>query len=330
MSFTGEDPFGKTVELTGKHIVGDGVIFRLGGPQMLIKDSTMILLADRRFMLFSLPDLKFLGYRGELGEGPDEFNYPQLVPSADSSLLCGLWETTNQKIYGLSKTGEIVPVAFPMQKGGRAFARTFQFNPAPGDYIFTDATPSGREISRATIKEDSTVSVRQIYDLDLDPQWKDRGKFTANNGFLAVNPQRDRMAYAYNYYKVIKFMDMEGRIVRTLDFGGDVFDRKTLHIPDGLDRNVTQYWRAYATDDYVYFYYIGKKPEDIMRERKEAGESYNPYMWIEQYDWNGNPVKRYKILGQSGIFAVDEKTGKLYVASFYDDDPFYVYDLPVF
>lgn len=123
---------------------------------------------------------------------------------------------------------------------------------------------------------------------------------------------------------------MEGRVVRTLDFGGDVFDRKTIHIPDGLDRNVTQYWRAYATDDYVYFYYIGKKPEDIMRERKEAGENYKPYMLIEQYDWNGNPVKRYKIIGQSGVFAVDEKTGKLYVASFYDDDPFYVYDLPVF
>ena len=66
-----------------------------------------------------------------------------------------------------------------------------------------------------------------------------------------------------------------------------------------------------------------------MRERKEAGDNYRPYMVIEQYDWNGNPVKRYK-LDQGGVFAVDEKAGKLYVASFYDDDPFYVYDLPVF
>ena len=38
------------------------------------------------------------------------------------------------------------------------------------------------------------------------------------------------------------------------------------------------------------------------------------YIFVEQYDWNGNPIKRYK-LDDWGYFCVDENNSKIYLVS---------------
>jgi hypothetical protein len=61
-------------------------------------------------------------------------------------------------------------------------------------------------------------------------------------GSFALNPREKRMVYAYKYYKIIKFMDLDAKEVKTLDFKGVGFEEKTLHIADGLDMNVSHYF----------------------------------------------------------------------------------------
>lgn len=108
---------------------------------------------------------------------------------------------------------------------------------------------------------------------------------------LCTNPGRDRMVYAYKYTKIIKFMDMEAKTVRTLNFEQSEFDEKTLTVRDGLDANVTHYMQVLPTRDYVYVTHSGRSPYVVAAENTKG----NNYMYLEKYDWNGNPVKRYKL-----------------------------------
>ena len=126
------------------------------------------------------------------------------------------------------------------------------------------------------------------------------------------------MAYAYKYFKIIKFMDLEAETVRTINFARDDFDDKTPYIIDGLDQNITHYWGACAQENYVYFLYSGRTPYEVVR----AAQKENYYIYIEQYDWNGIPIRKYK-LDQWGYFTVDEKNEKLYLTSTNHDDPFF-------
>ena len=57
-----------------------------------------------------------------------------------------------------------------------------------------------------------------------------------------------------------------------------------------------------------------------------AAQKENYYIYVEQYDWNGIPIRKYK-LDQWGYFTVDEKNEKLYLTSTNHDDPFFEYNL---
>jgi len=117
-------------------------------------------------------------------------------------------------------------------------------------------------------------------------------------------------------------MDLEAQTVKTVNFEREKFDESSLHVANGLDQNVTHYWGACAGNDYVYFLYSGRTPVEVMRENNK-GEHY---IYVEQYDWNGNPVHKYK-LDRWGYFTIDEKNKLIYLASTNDDDPFFTFQL---
>ena len=65
--------------------------------------------------------------------------------------------------------------------------------------------------------------------------------------------------------------------------------------------------------------------QDADGSRREQRRS-KYYAFIEQFDWNGNPVRRYRI-DNWGYFAVDESRKALYVISTTDEFPFVKYEL---
>ena len=118
-------------------------------------------------------------------------------------------------------------------------------------------------------------------------------------------------------------MDMNGKSVRTLNFEKEKFDQTSIYKLNGLDANVTHYWGVSPTDDYVYFLYSGRIPADVVREQNK-GEYY---IYVEKYDWNGNPVKRYKLHDFCVYNVIDPKASTLIMTTYYHDDPFVVYHL---
>ena len=45
------------------------------------------------------------------------------------------------------------------------------------------------------------------------------------------------------------------------------------------------------TRDYVYITYSGRTPYVVAAENNKGKH----HMYVEKYDWNGNPVKKYKL-----------------------------------
>ncbi len=316
-----KDPFGEIVGLTGEPLETDSVIFRLSGPEMIVKEGRFVMKnrGTAPFMQFGLPDMAFLGEYGKMGSGPDEYVYPTLVPTTDPDLLCYVFEQSNQKLYRFLPTGELEYYPFPFSdKTANHLSDKELVNLAPDDFIYVESSATGKSIFRSTRSTDS-VATREVYSLGLNPKRKSPFSYI---GDFVVNARRDRMAYAYKYFKIIKFMDLEGKSVRTVNFEREEFSESTLYKVNGLDQNVTHYWGACAGEDYVYFLYSGRTPMEVNREwgKKQF------YIFVEQYDWNGTPIRTYK-LDQWGYFTVDEKNKCLYLASPNYDDPFFVYHL---
>ena len=320
--YKNKDPFGETIELSGEQIEADTVIFKVGETEMIVKDDILVVKngGEHMFMFFQLPEFKFLGYGGKRGGGPDEFNFPELVPTTDPELLCYVLESTNQKLYSVNKNREIRLYDFPFTKAKQQlFSDKQVINIDPDDFVYVETSDTGKSIFRSERIGDS-ISNREVYNLALNPKRKGWANYI---GSFAAHPEQNRMVYAYKYFKILKFMDLEAKTIKTINFEKEEFDESSNYRINGMDENVTHYWKICGQEDYVYLLYSGRKPVEVMRDASKK----DYYIYVEQYDWNGNPVRKYK-LDQWGYFTVDEKNKVIYLTSTNHDDPFFVYHLP--
>ncbi|ATA73792.1 hypothetical protein CGC49_01470 [Capnocytophaga sp. H4358] len=321
--FKNKNPFGDDILLKGKQIVGDTAIFSVRESQLLIKNNYLIMksLTNPVFYIFNLPDLRLQKSLGKRGQAPDDFLLPTIISSVSNDWLCYLFENSQNKLYGLDEKGDIQIINKPFEEFKKQeLGATLQLaNVSDDDFMYVTDSKTGKSIFRITQKGDST-NKKEVFNLGLNPTRKSPFAYI---GDFAVNPQKNRMVYAYKYFKIIKFMDLEAQTVRTINFERDGFNEESPYKINGLDQNITHYWGVCAQDNYVYFLYSGRTPEDVWKESQKE----NYYIFVEQYDWNGNPICRYK-LDQWGYFTIDEKNKKLYLASTNHDDPFFEFQLP--
>jgi hypothetical protein len=315
-----KEAFNEVIELKGKNIVTDSIMDpRIGG--MLLKNDKLIFQYEFNppFVLFQTPTMNFIAQKGRRGPGPDEFIFPVLVPTTDPELICYIYEQTNQKLYTLDNQNQIgyCPFKFPQPSQDNLVANKHLINFGEDDFLYVESRDNGKSVFRTTKTQDSIRAVK-ICDLNLKPGLDDWIPYI---GFLAANKEKNRAAYAYKYYKAISFIDLDAKTVKTINFKQSEFDVSTLGVADGSDMNVTHYLGAYGQPDYVYFLYIGHTPGDIANGEHKAA------FYMEQYDWDGNPIRKYKI-NHFGRFVVDEKEKQLYVCFPFEDDPIYVYELP--
>lgn len=311
----GKEVFSEETELTGTHIEEpDTFIFKPVEPTMVIRDSLLIMgCRDAPFYVFRYPSFTHVKTIGDRGNGPDEFMLPVAIESLDPAYLCYMLDGYNGNLYGLDSHLEAHFIK-------KAFDRHSIW-----DYV-EHAYPAGEKailyqmgsnIYRVPLENDS-IQREKLYNLRLQ-----QSKGIPATGALCTNPGRDRMVFAYKYTKIIKFMDMEAKTVRTLNFEQSEFDEKTLTVINGLDANVTHYMQVLPTRDYVYITHSGRTPYVVAAEAQKG----NNYMYLEKYDWNGNPVKRYKLHDFCVYNVIDPKTGTLVMTTYYHDDPFVVYHL---
>jgi hypothetical protein len=54
--------------------------------------------------------------------------------------------------------------------------------------------------------------------------------------------------------------------------------------------------------------------------------NFSGFIYVEKFDWNGNPIKKYK-LDHWGYFCVDSNRNKIIMASMNTEQPFLEFDL---
>ncbi|MBU4268612.1 MAG: TolB-like 6-bladed beta-propeller domain-containing protein [Acidobacteria bacterium] len=313
-----EEAFGKIVELTGK-CKSVKEIFRVTESEMLVKDDLLILknrIDPNMFMLYKLPELKLIRSFGKMGQGPGEFTYPSLVSSEERDRLFYIFEGTKGRIYYLdheNKIGEL-PFKLPDFLSGETQAHFLNDH----ELVYAAGIPKGKAIFYANYSG-GQVAHKQVYELSFSKKHRNWGAYL---GCFAASKKRNRLVYVYKYFKRLVFLNLAANMVRIVEFAGagpKAGDVVSMMSPE----HVTHYWTLSAGEKYLYLSYSGRTPLQVMKEIKNS----NGYIFIEQFDWNGNPIRKFR-LDHWGRFCVDEKNSKLYLLSITEDDPFVVYDLP--
>ncbi len=314
-----EESFGNVIGLKGREQKLDALINPTGA-EMLIKKDFLIIASntkDKMFNIFSLPDFKLVYSFGVKGGGPNEFVYPLLVQTDEEDKICYIYEQTNEKLYCITVGFKLIKSDIKFPKGKIRESALRQIHVISNkEMLYASAASSGKKIFR--FNSDSANSEIEINNLALDKKYN---SWAAYEGSFGVNKKKDRMVFAYNYFREIKFLNLDGTKERKL-----VLDYEKPRSGDAVTMlaptNMTYYWKIYPCNESVYFTYSGNTPVN-WKKLMDKGEEF---IYIEQYNWNGVPLHKFK-LDHLGYFCVDEKRNKLYLISTVSEEPFYVYDI---
>lgn len=106
-------------------------------------------------------------------------------------------------------------------------------------------------------------------------------------GCLAVNENKNRLVYAYNYIRKFDIMNLQGEIIKTVEIepapsapieNGNQFD---------IENSTICYKDIRASEKSFFLYYVGYSPTQIYFD------SLPLTCYIEEYDWEGNPIRRF-------------------------------------
>ena len=319
----GKDPFVDIIELKGEHIIVDSLILKPASIEMVIKDNYMIVKSRGSygvFTLLSFPELRLIKSFGSYGPGPEEFTSPSLCKNTRPDIVATVVDI-NGKIFDILPDGalKLNKISIPKSEGNGFYNYNGEYPALMTDTLLYFAANSLTGKSVFTVGGSDNIIVHEIQDLALDPRRKGSANYI---GDFAINIEQSRMVYAYKYFKIVRFFDMENNTVRTINFEREELDESTTYKADGLDSNITHYWGVCAGNKYVYMLYSGRTPAQVWNDNNKE----NYYIFVEKYDWNGQPITKYK-LDQWGYFTVDESNNTLYLISTNDDDPFYKYQL---
>lgn len=313
--------FGDIIDLKGTSLPVKQ-IFRVSELEMLIKGSIMIVKnrgGKHPFMIYSIPDFKFIKYVGTTGRGPGEFQSPRLVKTDDDKLVCYIYDEANEDFYSIDKNLNITITNIKLPASKRRYFGDKQIHSFSKDeFMYVESITRAKAIFHTKTLKDS-VETHQIKKLNFNKSYKN---WAAYIGDFGVSKEHNRMVYAYKKFKRLIFMDLDGEKTRVLNFGSK--DAKHGNVKNMLAAdNVTHYWGMSAQKNYVYVLYSGRTPIQVYRENEKS----SGYIYVEQFDWNGNPVRKFK-LDHWGYFTVNEQENTIYLASSIEEQPFLKFEMP--
>ena len=317
-----DEDFGPVIELSGtSHPVDE--IFKVSESQMIIKDDYLIVKnhsQDNFIKIFKLPGFEYVASAARAGRGPGEFVFPKIFKAPGDELLCYIYESTKDELYSLDKNFEIKALNYPLSRRSAERSGDKQFQSLSDSmFLYVESTSAGKAVFEFDIRPDSVV-IKEAASLAFLSRYKSWASYIGDFG---VNAQKGRMVYAYKYFKRLVFFDIKNGTSRTLDFKGhEDIARGGAIMTLGPD-NVTYYWGISPQKEYVYCLYSGRTPTVVARENSRS----SGYIYVEQFDWNGNPVRKFK-LDRWGYFCVDESEETIYLSSTTDEHPFYTFQIP--
>jgi len=313
--------FGEVIDLQGTPVETDA-IFQPRELDMIVRDDLLIMRTsgpNGLIKFLSIPDLRLIREVGTMGQGPGELLFPKLVASEDPNILCYVYDLQQENIYRIDQGFELSETGFALEKKeGQLFGNKQFVEINAHSFFYVSNSQTGKGIY--SYLPDHPDSLKLVH--DLEDGFKQNLGWSALIGDFTGNPDRNRLAFAYKYFHQIRFFDLQTGNTRTLSFDDAVNndagspDARSILAPT----SITHFWGVSAQPGFLYCLYSGRTPLEVNREFKEGTD----HIFIEQYDWNGNPVKKYR-LDHWGYFCVDEARRTIYLAAVNADEALYMY-----
>ncbi len=247
----------------------------------------------------SLLDYKVIAQLAPFGEGPNEFMDIRVIPTKETDKLCYIWNIYNNQLFTLSTAFELEEYDQLYEIQGNRVLFGAPLYIGDGKMQVTLGSNNGMGIGWGSVN-DSTVKGTVPFHFAKDAS----GFFYM--GQLGYSFFRKREAFAFLYHDRIAFFDFDGNHVKMCQFGD-----KTLRTTSSPDNPIC-YYSCFASDKYVYATY---------RESENDKDDTNP-LYLEQFDWDGNPVARYSLPKGRGLYTgcVTEDNSIIYMVDYYEDN----------
>lgn len=244
-----------------------------------VKDSLVIVRNNREdslFMIYALPDFKCLKAFGKKGKGPHEYILPRIIDKPFSKEMF----IADFALKKISKFNVNIPEKDMMTLDYSGYLPQSIYYSLDSFFIFDT---NQQEVKLQKMKEDGTSIV--LHDFE-----NLKKKYTHSNvyfGFMGINDSLKRIVYAYQYLRRFDILDYDGNVLKQIKIMP--YSNPKLH-EDRIDtKNSMNYYLGVRTTTKSFFlYYVGHTGKDLTN-------NLNVTTYIEEYDWNGKPLKRYKL-----------------------------------
>lgn len=291
------------------------------------KDKVVILSpkTDSVFFVYRAPDFEYLYSFGRSGEGPEDYQYPRFIPDVSGKgrlLISSLMKVSDlalsdrdAKVSGKERfQGYLMPSLVVNDSVVLAQQTTFDDNVLQAFYRTANVK-----------KENRTVDSVQVLIYTKAFKIEVSGNGMRASGQIYNSPRLvakdEKFALIYPDVRRIDIFEIapDGKI-SLVKSEGEILTQQQIDALDISDRQKGEdIFDAQAGDDYIYVFTYDYENMGTWRK------SLNSYM--EVYDWEGKPVKKFDLGRPFTRFLIDESRGKIYCYhSGYDFENVYVYD----
>lgn len=286
--------------------------------------------SGKSFTLFNSNSGKMVARFGAIGQGTHEIPLGTYGDLEDNHFYIHYDQTGYIGKYDMDSLytdGDFPPTCLAKYKIPEAqFSRVVEVN----DSTFLGAGTYKSEYQYLLFDRNSHIVdyAVKIYNAE-EPNLNEYHKFLSNQGKLRKCPANNKFVYSINYSSNIDFFEVRNNkidLIKSLRLKNPVYEpmqdgKYNRMIP--LDDNVIGYIDIAPTNEYVYALYTSKKiAEDTV------GNDLSSNI-ILVFDWEGNPVKQYKIDREAFYIAVDAASEKIYAAVMNQDEGWTIVSYPI-
>jgi hypothetical protein len=296
------------------------------------------IMTDTIFRVFSLPDIKYVGWFGTIGKGPNEFLLAPLIrehsgliqmSGVKKILLVDLPDTNIKNNFKIIEEYIIPGSIHPLNE-------TFTLN----DNRFYGIVFGGRLSDIQKRKELVFFNVK-TYDTGslIDFPNSLFGTLTNNNflypKLITVSPKNDKFAFCYMLYPLIRIFDKKSQIIKEIWIDGlpkqIKFKNVMSNASDDKISNILlgygYYQKVISSEKYIYALYSNDKGIKTGKGKYSYGRKLISNPELHVFTWEGNSVLRISL--RKGISSMELSEDERYIYSVDADimDKIFRYDL---
>jgi hypothetical protein len=291
---------------------------KIGNPiGIQVLDSSILILnwgRDYYVSVFSKKEGKFLNEFGKKGRGPNELNRAVSMDYNCKQNTLDIFTRTPKRInyYSIDSiysnsiakhTNEFMP------KDGSCYHTKRIKNGA----ISTGRFNKGRYAYFDFIK-DSIFYLGGYPSFNRDFELSSAQKSNLIQGLMKVSPDNDRFVFASSFAEVFEINKFQGnnlKLVKRYSFNNSDFNKGNGRAY-GKRSNIRAYMHLDASEEKIFALYTNKRIEEYVKNTF-VGE----YLLV--FDWNGKPIKKFKLDKPLGCFSYDNTDNSIYGLTLEED-----------